>query len=178
MFGCQLLHVNECQPSERCKDEDITHDSDTLQWKVFVVDGEQFIHCQELADNLFLMKLDTDKRVFGYPFVCQGEIGYLLQAFHVADNGVLLAGLFRFEVKLKGTNQLPIDFRQRQILFPILLFDKLCEIAFAALITADGNQCIVFSHEGTALVVMFLYGADERADLFRLLVLSEEFFLQ
>ena len=51
MFGCQLLHVDERQPSERCKDEDITHDSDALQWKVFVVDGEQFIHCQKLTDN-------------------------------------------------------------------------------------------------------------------------------
>ena len=96
MFGYQLLHVDERQPSERCKDEDITHDSDALQWKVFVVDGEQFIHCQKLTDNLFLMELDAYKRVFGYPFVCQGKIGYLFQALQVTDNGVLPAGLFRF----------------------------------------------------------------------------------
>ena len=143
-----------CNICERCKDEDIAHDSDAFQWKILVIDSQKFVHRQER------------------------QIGNLLQALHVTDDGVLLAGLFRFEVKLKGTNQLPIDFRQRQILFPILLFDKLCEIAFAALITADGNQCIVFPYEGAALVVVFLSGANERADFFRILVLSEELFLQ
>lgn len=44
-------------------------------------DGEQFFHCQKLTDNLFLMELDAYKRVFGYPFVCQGKIGYLFRHF-------------------------------------------------------------------------------------------------
>ena len=177
MLRGKLLHVDESQTGKGGENKNITDYGDSLQRKFLVVDAQQFIHSKKLTDYFFFMELDTDKRVFAYPFVCQSEIGYLFQALHVTDNGVLLAGLFRFEVKLKGTNQLPINFRQRQILFPVLLFNKFCEIAFAAFITADGNQRIVFPHESTALVVMFLYGTNERADFFRLFVLSEKYFL-
>lgn len=124
------------------------------------------------------MELDADKRVFGNPFIGQRKIGDFLQAFHVTDNGVLLAGLFRFEIELKSTNQLAIDFRQRQIILFVFLLDKFGEIAFATFITADGNQCIVLADKRTALVVVFLHRADEGADFFRLFVLPEEFLLQ
>ena len=113
MFRCQLLCVYERQSRKRSKDEDVTHDSDAFQWKVFVVDSEQFIHSQELAYNFLLVEFDADKRIFGNPFIGQCKIGDFLQAFHVTDNGVLLAGFFCFEVELKGTNQLTVDFRQR-----------------------------------------------------------------
>lgn len=46
-----------------------------------MVDGEQLVHRQELADDFFLVELDADERVFGYPFVGEGEVGYLLQTF-------------------------------------------------------------------------------------------------
>ena len=58
------------------------------------------------------MELDADERVFGYPFVGKGEVGYLLQTLHVADNGILLALFFCLEVKLKGTYQFAIDLCQ------------------------------------------------------------------
>ena len=77
-----------------------------------MIDSEQFIHCQEFADNFFLMELNADKWICGNPFIGQCEIGNLLQALHVTDDGVLLAGFFCFEVKLKGTDQLPVDFCQ------------------------------------------------------------------
>ena len=76
-----------------------------------MINGEQFIHCQELADNFFLMKLDANEWVFGYPFVGKRKIGYLLQALHIADNRILLALLLRFEIEFKGTHQFAIDFR-------------------------------------------------------------------
>ena len=124
------------------------------------------------------MKFDADKRVFGYPFVSQCKVGYLLQTFHVTDNGVLLAGFLRFEIELKGTYQLSVNFSQWQILFPVFLSDKLGKITLAAFITTDGNQCVVLADKRTALVIVFPYGADERADFFRFLVLPEELFLQ
>ena len=57
------------------------------------------------------MKLDADERIFGNPFVSKRKIGYLLQALHVADNRILLALLFRFEIEFKRAYQLSIDFR-------------------------------------------------------------------
>ena len=51
---------------------------------------------------------------FGYPFVGEGEVGDFFQAFHVADDRVLLTFLFGLEVKLEGTNQFAVDFCQRQ----------------------------------------------------------------
>ena len=105
MFRCQLLCVYERQSRKRSKDEDVTHDSDAFQWKVFVVDSEQFIHSQELAYNFLLVEFDADKRIFGNPFIGQCKIGDFLQAFHVTDNGVLLAGFFCFEVELKGNEE-------------------------------------------------------------------------
>ena len=54
------------------------------------------------------MKLDARKRVFGYPFVGKREVCNLLQTLHVADDRILLTGLFRFEVELKGTYQFTI----------------------------------------------------------------------
>lgn len=123
------------------------------------------------------MELDACKWVFGYPFVGKCEVGYLLQALHIADDRILLALLFRLEIKLKGANQFTVDVRQGQVLLVIFQFDKSCQIAFAAFITADGNQRIVLANEFTGLVVMFLYGLNERADFLHFLVNSEELLL-
>ena len=137
----------------------------------------QFIQGQKFTDYFLLVELDTDKRVFGNPFVGKCEIGYLLQALHIADDRILLALLFRLQVKLKGSYQLTIDFRQWQILLIVFQSDKFRQIAFATFITADGNQRIVLAYKFTALVIMFLYGFDERADFLHVLVNSEELLL-
>ena len=39
----------------------------------------QFIHSKKLTDYFFFVELDTDKRVFGYPFIGQCQIGNFLQ---------------------------------------------------------------------------------------------------
>ena len=87
------MHVDEGKAGEGGEDEDVADYGDALQRKLLVIDGEQFVHCQELADDFFLVELDADKRVFGYPFVGKGKVGDFLQAFHVADDRVLLAFL-------------------------------------------------------------------------------------
>ena len=126
----------------------------------------------------FCVELDTDKRVFGYPFIGQCQIGNFLQTFHITDNGILLTFLFRLQIKFKGTYQLTVDFRQRQIILSVFLSDKFGKIALAAFITANGNQGVVFPDQGTALVIVLLHGTDEGADRFRFFVLSEKYFLQ
>ena len=137
MLGCKLLHINESQACEGGEDKNIADYGNALQRELLIVYGEQFIHCQELTYDFFLMELDTDERVFGNPFVGKGKVGYLLQTFHVADNRVLLAGLFRLEVKLKGTYQLTVNFCQRQILLIIFQLDKFRQIPLATFIAAD-----------------------------------------
>ena len=112
-------------------------------------------------------------QLFSDPFVSKRKIGYLLQALHVADNRILLALLFRFEIELKSTYQFTIDFRQRQILLVVFQFDKFSKVTLATLITADGNQGIVLSDKFTALVVMLLDGLNESADNFCLLYTSK-----
>ena len=116
--------------------------------------------------------------VFRYPFVSECEVGYLFQALHIADDHILLALLFRLEIKFKGTNQLAIDFRQWQIFLVAFQFDKFRQIAFAAFITAVGNQSIVLAYKFTTLVVMLLHGLDERAEFLHFFVSSEKFLLQ
>ena len=68
-----------------------------------MVDGQQFIHGKELTDYFFFTELDTDKWVFGYPFIGQCLIGNLLQTFHITDGGILRTFLFRLQIKFKGT---------------------------------------------------------------------------
>ena len=71
----------------------------------------------------------TDKRVFGYPSIGQCQIDYLLQTFHITDDGILLTFLFRFQIKFKGTYQLTVDFRQRQIILSVFLSDKSLQLS-------------------------------------------------
>ena len=98
------MHITERQPSEGRKDEDISHNCNPIQRKLLVVDTVQFVQGQKLTDDFFLVELDSDKRVFGYPFVGKCEVSYLLQALHITDDRILLALLFRLEIKLKSTN--------------------------------------------------------------------------
>ena len=173
-----MLHVDEGEAGKGGEDEDVADYGDALQRKLLVIDGEQFVHCQELADDFFLVELDADERVFGNPFVSKRKIGYLLQALHVADNRILLALLLCFEVEFKSTYQFTIDFRQRQILLTVFQFDKFRKITLTTFITADSNQGIVLSDKFTALVVMLLDSLNKCTGNFRCLVLSEELFLQ
>ena len=178
VFGSQLLHVDEGKAGEGSEDEDVADYGDALQQELLVIDGEQFVHRQELTDDFFLVELDADERVFGHPLVGEGEVGDFLQALHVADDRVLLTFLLGLEVKLEGTHQFAVDLGQRQVLLIVSLFDKFCEITLATFIAADGNQGVVLAHEGAALVVVLLHGADDGADGLGLFVLPEEAFLQ
>ena len=95
----------------------------------------------------------------------------------LTDDGILLTFLFSLQIKFKSTYQFTVDFRQRQIILSVFLPDKFGKIAFAAFVTANGNQGVVFTDQGTALVIVFLHGADEGADHFRFFVLPEKYFL-
>ena len=55
MFGCQLLHVDEGEAGKGGEDEDVADYGDALQRKLLVIDGEQFVHRQELTDDFFLV---------------------------------------------------------------------------------------------------------------------------
>ena len=55
--------------------------------------------------------------------------------------------------------------------------DKFGKITLAAFITANGNQGVVFTDQGTALIIVLLHGTDESAYRFRFFVLSEKYFL-
>ena len=44
-------------------------------------------------------------------------------------------------------------------------------------ITANGNLGVVFTDQGTALIIVLLHGTDESAYRFRFFVLSEKYFL-
>jgi fructose-1,6-bisphosphatase len=134
----------ECFAAKGGENKNITDYGDSLQRKFLVVDAQQFIHSKKLTDYFFFVELDTDKRVFGYPFIGQCQIGNFLQTFHITDNGILLTFLFRLQIKFKGTYQLTVDFRQRQIILSVFLSDKFGKIALAAFITANGNQGVVF----------------------------------
>ena len=177
MLRGELLHVDESQTGKGGENKNITDYGDSFQRKLLVVNGQQFIHAKKLTDYFFFVEFDTDKRVFGYPFIGQCQIGNLLQTFHITDDGILLTFLFRLQIKFKGTYQLTVDFRQRQIILSVFLSDKFGKIAFAAFITANGNQGIVFTDQGTALVIVLLHGTDEGAYRFRFFVLSEKYFL-
>ena len=144
MLRGKLLHIDESQTGKGGENKNITDYGDSLQRKFLVVDGQQFIHSKKLTDYFFFVELDTDKRVFGYPFIGQCQIGNFLQTFHITDNGILLTFLFRLQIKFKGTYQLTVDSRQRQITLSVFLSDKFGKIALAAFITANGNQGVVF----------------------------------
>ena len=178
MLWGQLLHVDEGQTGEGGKDEDVADYGDALQRELLVIDGEQFVHRQELADDFLFVELDTNKRVFGYPFVGESEVGDFLQTFHIADDRVLLTFLLGLQVKLEGTHQFAVDLSQRQVLFVISLFNEFRQITLTTFIAADSDQGIVLAHEGAALVVVLLHGADDGADGLGFLVLPEEAFLQ
>ena len=177
MLRGKLLHVDESQTGKGGENKNITDYGDSFQRKLLVVDGQQFIHSKKLTDYFFFVELDTDKRVFGYPFIGQCQIGNLLQTFHITDDGILLTFLFSLQIKFKGTYQLTVDFRQRQIILSVFLSDKFGKVALAAFITANGNQGVVFTDQGTALIIVLLHGTDESAYRFRFFVLSEKYFL-
>lgn len=73
--------------------------------------------------------------------------------------------------------QLTVDFRQRQFILSVFLSDKFGKIAFVAFITANGDQGVVFTDQGTAWVIVLLHGTDEGACRFRFFALSEKYFL-
>lgn len=75
-------------------------------------------------------------------------------------------------------DQLAVDLRERQILFPVTLTDQLGQITPATLVTADRNQRIIRPDQRPALVVVLLHGPQQRADLFRLLRPEEELLQQ
>ena len=177
MLRGELLHVDESQTGKGGENKNITDYGDSLQRKFLVVDGLQFIHSKKLTDHFFFVELDADKRVFCYPFIGQCQIGNLLQTLHITDDGILLTFLFRLQIKFEGTYQLTVDFRQRQIILFVFLADMFCQIAFAAFITANGNLGVVFPYKGTALVIVFLHGADEGTDRSRFYVQSEKYIL-
>ena len=56
--------------------------------------------------------------------------------------------------------------------------NKFRKITLATLVTADGNQGIILPDKFTTLVVMLLYGLDERAEFLHFFVSSEKFLLQ
>lgn len=177
MLRGKLLYVNESQAGKGGENKNIADYGDSLQRKLLVVDGQQFVHGKKFTDYFFFVELNADKRVFGNPFIGQCQIGNFLQTFHITDDGILLTFLFSLQIKFKGTYQLTVDFRQGQIILSVFLSDKFGKIVLATFITANNNQGVVFPYQGTALVIVLLHGADESADRFRFFVLSEKYFL-
>lgn len=174
----ELLHVDEGQPREGGKDEDVADQRQPLQRKLLAVDGLQLVHRQKLPDDLLLMEANPKEGVLRHPVIGAGQIGNLFQTLHVADDGILLTSLLRLQIEGKGTDQLSVDLREGQILLPVTLADQLSQITPATLVATDRNQRIVRADQRPALVVVLLHGPQQRADLFRLLLPEEELLQQ
>lgn len=105
MLGGELLNIYKCQSRKGSKDKYITHQCKARQRKLLLVYCHKFIHCQELAHNLFSVKLNTCKRILLYPLVGKCKVDNLLQALHIADNGILLTILLCLQIELKGSHK-------------------------------------------------------------------------
>ena len=133
---------------------------------------------QELAHDLFFVKLNTRKRILIYPLVGKCYVDNLLQALHIADNGILLTIFLGLQIELKCSHKFAVYLGDRQILFVVFQFDKFGKIACTTFVTSYGDYGKIFTHQRSTLLVMFTHSSDDGAYLLHLFVHPEELFLQ
>lgn len=95
MFGAQVIHVYECQPSIYAENENIPYQFQPFNLELFLPYPVYLGLGEELFVYLHLVKLDSCKRILCQPLVGNGKVYHFLEAFHVPDNGVLRAMFLR-----------------------------------------------------------------------------------
>lgn len=111
--GAFLLFISfssaEGLHSECAKYEYVTDSRKPLYVKVLSDDCLQLLFRKESAVTLGLFEMDFHERVFSYPFVDQGKLGYLFQILQIFDRGILGAFLFHLDEMFKARNEVVID---------------------------------------------------------------------
>ena len=135
-----------------------------------------FINIESDWKSPFYLNSEVIKIIDIMELVC--GIFYIKNGIIRIDNkDIFLSDISRIFEKMFNISFGDIYFRQRQIILSVFLSDKFGKVALAAFITANGNQGVVFTDQGTALIIVLLHGTDEGAYRFRFFVLSEKYFL-
>lgn len=138
VVGREVGHIDISQPCEARKDEDVTHQLQAFQPKVFVGDADDFLIGQEATIDGFQVEAMIEEGVVHQDATLLGIDSNRLESFHLLDGRVVRATCDSTKIQLEVLHYGRSKLRQPNILASILVLEKLKEVSakYAVLLEA------------------------------------------
>lgn len=138
MCRAQGLHINVRQAGQTAEQEKILHGVQTCRGKVLLHNPFQFFQGQERRARLFLpeqMLAFSGQRVQFQPSVFPGQSEKFAETAHILGQGILGKFAYRPQMHLKPVDELPIQFMECNVLFPVEILDDRLQRFITVVIT-------------------------------------------